>query len=356
MPDLSQLDPNFITRSLDGETDLVFHSVREDPFEIHGLIAAPDRFRRLPEDLVADANLVTGIGELCKHTAGGRVCFRTDSDTIAVYAVMPGMYLMPHMAFLGSGGFDLYERKDGRQTYTGSFIPDKNNHESVRAAVTFGEHRERELILEFPLYSGVCEVYVGLKKNASLTRFSGYTRKVPMVFYGSSITQGGCASAPGTSYEAILSRRFDADYLNMGFSGNAKGEKKIMDYIASLPMSLFFYDYDYNAPSVEHLEKTHYAGYRTVRDAHPDIPIFLCGRPNFGNPENDAPARRAVIKSTYDRARAEGDKHIYFIDNAEVFRTFYEDGCTVDGCHPNDHGFFRMADVFAEAIASASEE
>ena len=80
-----------------------------------------------------------------------------------------------------------------------------------------------------------------------------YRIKKPVVYYGSSITQGGCASKPGSSYESILSRRFDCDYINLGFSGTAKGEDEIVDYIKGLEMSVFVMDYDHNAPTTEHL-------------------------------------------------------------------------------------------------------
>ncbi|MBQ0125871.1 MAG: SGNH/GDSL hydrolase family protein [Clostridiales bacterium] len=350
VPDITALDKNFRTETSFAGYDIDFFNVREEPFEIHGLLHDGERYRRIPLNV---SNDYPGVRDLSIHTAGGRVCFVTDSPYIAVSAVMPGMYLMPHMTFLGSAGFDMYVRRGTKQTYAGSFIPDKNNHESVHSLVKLGDKTPREIIIDFPLYSGVKELFVGIEKGSTLEKWSGYSRKTPMVFYGSSITQGGCASAPGTCYEAIISRRFDSDYINLGFSGNAKGEPAILEYIAGLDMSLFLYDYDYNAPSCEHLEKTHYAGYAAVRRAHPDIPIIMASRPNYSKPDEAGRSRRDIIAASYERALADGDKNVYFADGKKEFAAFYDEGFAVDGTHPTDHGFYVMAKVFGDIIEKA---
>ncbi len=124
-----------------------------------------------------------------------------------------------------------------------------------------------------------------------------------------------------------------------------------MEYIAGLDMSMFVYDYDYNAPSAEHLAATHYKGYKKVRDAHPDIPIIMASCPNFSNPLRDGKARRDIIASTYERALSEGDKNVYFVDGEKEFATFFDDGRTVDGTHPNDVGFEIMAKAFGDIAA-----
>lgn len=108
-----------------------------------------------------------------------------------------------------------------------------------------------------------------------------YAVKKPVVYYGSSITQGACASRPGNCYESILSRRLDCDYINLGFSGSAKGEDAIVDYIIGLDMSVFVMDYDYNAPTPEHLEKTHSKMFKAIRAEHPTLPIIIMPRPKF---------------------------------------------------------------------------
>jgi hypothetical protein len=168
----------------------------------------------------------------------------------------------------------------------------------------------------------------------------------PIVYYGSSITQGGCCSRPGNAYQAVVSRRFNIDFVNLGFSGNAKGEAAMAEYIAGLPMSVFVLDYDHNAPNPEFLEQTHYDFFKIIRDARPELPIVMmskCDLDSGARTTNDK--RRRVIMETYRKSRENGDENVYFIDGAEVYRGTYEDMCTVDKCHPNDLGFALMADA-----------
>ena len=127
----------------------------------------------------------------------------------------------------------------------------------------------RTVTVNMPLYNGVQKLYIGVEKGASLQAAAPYTAP-PVVYYGSSITQGGCASRPGSCYENIIHTKWDVDHINLGFSGNARAEDTMMEYIASLSMSVFVYDYDYNAFDSEYYAKTHYKGYLTVREKHPE--------------------------------------------------------------------------------------
>ena len=184
--------------------------------------------------------------------------------------------------------------------------------------------------------------------DITLQKAKDYEVKTPMVFYGSSITQGGCASRPGTCYQAWLSRWFDADYINLGFSGSARGEDEIADYIAGLEMSAFIYDYDYNSPTYDTLVATHDKMLRRIRAAHPDLPIICASRPRFPlNPEETA--RRDLIHSNVERLRAEGDTMVSFVSGKELIAIGGMEG-TVDFCHPTDLGFYSMAVRFAEEL------
>jgi lysophospholipase L1-like esterase len=201
----------------------------------------------------------------------------------------------------------------------------------------------REYTVNFPLYDGVNRLYIGLKRGSVIEAPFEYRYSKPVVYYGSSITQGGCASRPGNSYQAILSRRLGIDHINLGFSGNGRAEPEMARYLASLDMCAFVCDYDYNCLSEEHLWQTHRPLYETVRNANPDLPILLISSPTvLKEPEQFAERRRAV-KATYDYAVQHGDKNIYYIDGAELFAGECWDSCTVDGVHPNDFGFYRMA-------------
>ena len=166
--------------------------------------------------------------------------------------------------------------------------------------------------------------------------------------YGSLITQGGCASRPGMSYQSIVSRKFNCDYINLGFSGNAKAEDEITDYIKNLEMSVFVLDYDHNAPTVEHLKNTHEKMFKAVRNAHPDIPVIMMSRPKHFLTEEEK-ERRKVVETTYNNAVASGDKNVYFIDGSLLTELCKDDG-TVDNCHQTDFGFVSMANAVSRVM------
>ena len=144
------------------------------------------------------------------------------------------------------------------------------------------------------------------------------------------------------AYEAIISRALDCDHINLGFSGNAKGEQEMTDYIKDLDMSLFVMDYDYNAPSAEHLKKTHEKMFKCIRKKNPTLPILIMSRPKYylSDGEKD---RLQIVKATYENAIAAGDKNVYFIDGSTLMSDELGADGTVDNCHPTDLGFFSMA-------------
>ena len=206
----------------------------------------------------------------------------------------------------------------------------------------------REITINFPLYHDVDRVYIGIKDTANISYPRPYSVEKPIVFYGSSITQGGCASRPGNCYTNILSRRLDCDIINLGFSGSGRGEKIVADYIATLEMSAFVLDYDYNCLGPEYLEKTHYPFYKTVRDAHPDIPVIMMTAPKvipLRYPVDEVfTKRRIIVMQSYIRAVQEGDKNVYFVDGTSLLGNDRNSDSTLDGTHPNDYGFRQMAD------------
>lgn len=348
MTEISKLDENFSIQTAYGRSDIDFYNVLEEPMTVYGVIYENGQFLRMPSSV--SEKVSKGVFELSRHTSGGRVCFKTDSDFIAIDAQTCGIYILPTMAMLGSSGFDVYVREDGKQKYCGAFLPSVKKEPHIQSILNFPDRKMREIVINFPLYCGVRELSIGILQGSHMEKWSGYSRSVPMVLYGSSITQGACANAPGTCYASLLSRRFDIDYINLGFSGNGKGEPAMFEYLANLDMSLFIYDYDYNAPTPEYLKETHFAGYETIRKKHPDVPIIMATRPNFGAPTGNPLARRNVVAESYERAIALGDKNVYFADGQKYFADIFADGGTVDGCHPTDHGFRIMAKVFGDIM------
>lgn len=346
---VEDVDRNLATAVTVTEPDLVWLNVRQAPFSVHGLLYDEDmgRFLRVPQ---AVANEISeGVaGGLNRQTAGGRVRFRTDSRFIAICAVMENTKPMRHMPLTGQSGFDLYHTVEGRETYYKTFVPKHGMTEGYDAGHDV-DGVLTDYTIHFPLYDNVKELYVGLKKDATLEAATPYRHTVPIVYYGNSVTQGGCASRPGNSYQSILTRRLSVDHVNLGYSGNGKGEPRFAEYIATLPMSVFVMDYDHNSPTAETLQATHEPFYRIVREKNPTLPIVMLSS-SGASLKPHLLRRRDIIRQTYENALAAGDRNVYFIDGAEIFAGTDWDACTVDGSHPNELGFFRYAECLEKIL------
>ena len=346
---IEEIDKNLKVESALGLDDVIFMDVRRDPFCVYGLYDYKNQpvFRRLPEDVAKATN--PGVHGLHVHTAGGRVRFSTDSPYIAIRCKIQCVTHMTHMPLVGIAGFDIYEHRGGVDNYLRSFIPPWDMKDGFASVQQVGEGGMRDYTIHFPLYNDVISLEIGLKEGSAVGGGVKYADLAPIVYYGSSITQGGCASRPGTAYQNIISARRNIDHINLGFSGSARGEDAIVNYMASLDMSVFVCDYDHNAPTAEHLEATHEKLYRAIRDRHPDLPIIFVTKPD-NLYTDDAARRREIIYRTYRKAYAENPKRAGYIDGCSLFGAEYHDCCTVDTCHPNDAGFVRMASVIGAEI------
>lgn len=343
MKRIFEIDENFKVATETDRADAVFYDPRKPPFRLYGVFYENGMYRRLPEAVAKTVN--EGVYYLHANTAGGRLRFRTDSPYVIVNAEMSGADHMVHFPLVGSGGFDLYA--DG--VYEGSFIPPADLKTGYESVVDLGSRALRDITVHFPLYANVHKLGVGLAGDAKLLPGGEYRELPPIVTYGSSITQGGCASRPGNAYQNMLSRMLNADHLNLGFSGSARGEDEISAYIAGLNMSVFVLDYDHNAPTPAHLAKTHERLFRTVRTANPELPVIMLSRPKY-RLTADEEERRAIVQKTCESALAAGDKNVYFLDGPALMATAKDDG-TVDGCHPNDLGFYSMAQALYPLLA-----
>lgn len=357
-----EVDRNMVVETSIKEPDIRFYNVRHEPFEIYGLYRpqSEPEFKRMPDE-VAEATSA-GVKKLNRHTAGGRVRFATDSPYIAVKCTMPYVTRYSHFPLTGTSAFDIYEDTEGGSRYRGCFIPhidSKDGYESVlwlgnwdglRAADADGAPRLRYYTIDFPLYNPVTNLYIGLRDSARLGSGRRYAAELPVVYYGSSITQGGCCSHAGNSYEAIIARRTDWDYINLGFSGNGKAEDSIVEYMSGLPMLAFVSDYDHNAPNAEYLKNTHLRMYKAIREKQPKVPYIMISLPDFDKSYNQSIARRDVVIDTYRYAREAGDRHVYYIDGQGIFRGPDEELCTVEGTHPNDMGFMKMAETIERVL------
>ena len=355
---LYEIDENLAV-NMDVPHDVEFFDCFDDPFVINGLyLKEGKKFTRLPS-YFKDLNVNDGVKELLSNTSGGRIKFATDSPYVAIIVELPESVNMPHMPSTGHSGVDMYIAKRGKSNYQyyKTFMPPWGSSDIVYSGYfelnSVSDFEEHEVLLNLPLYNGVNSIKIGIKEGCHLYAPVDYDIG-PIYYYGNSLTQGGCASRPGNTYMGFISRWLNADFVNLGFSGSALGEREIAEYIATKKMTAFVMDYDANAPTSEHLEATHYNFYKIVREKNPDLPIIIISYHSsrkrgafqyYGTdkPSRDLIERNFIVMRTYLRAVEEGDKNVYFLDGATVFGTEDQHECTVDNSHPNDLGFYRIA-------------
>jgi len=356
------------------------------PIAIHGFDPGAG-WRRLPLDLTAAlAPDNPELPGLAGCSAGVRARFISDSPTFYLRVRYSMTMQMVHMTLQAQNGFDLYVVEDGMERYAGSFQPPYTADHETTLSFSFPTAARRELVLYWPLFAAVSGLSIAVPRPHSIEPPTPYPDPLPIIAYGSSITHGGCASRPGNAWPAILGRMLRRDVRNLGFSGCAKGEPPIASYLAASPASVIILDYDHNAPDATHLERTLPAMVAEIRASRPRIPLILISKPDVhqasavlpGTPADRAErARRtAVIRGVWEDAVAAGDERIWFIDGSELFldmqlidyviedvdveldekqRSIQQgiDACTVDGCHPNDLGFWRMASRICVTVEEA---
>lgn len=351
MKSIVDIDKRMAVETTVDREGLCFFNAENDPFQVYGVFKEGEKFRRIPEEVARRVS--EGVYELHANAAGGRVRFVTDSPYIAIKAKIRPMK-MSCFALSGTCGFDMYW-EDGKEIrFGGTFMPPfevEDWYESVLDHVN--GRQERIVTINFPLYSEVHQLYIGVQEGSVLETAPDYLKGKPVVSYGSSITNGGCASRPGNTYQSILSRKLNRDHINLGFAGSGKAEDAIVDYIKELDMSVFIMDYDHNAPDVEYLAATHNKMFQKIRAAQPNLPIIIMPRPKYYLSADDQ-KRHEVIYTTYQQAKAGGDENVYFISGRELM-AMVQDGGTVDNCHPTDGGFASMAAAIEPVLRSIFE-
>lgn len=324
------------------ETDIEFHNIREKEFKIYGLCNPDKHYKRLEESFAKEIS--GGVLTHSANSSGGRVRFATDSPYIAVRIKHKAFgYGSPHITRFASLGVDLYVAKDGADIYRATYMPPLDKNDGYEGIKYLNDNSLKGITLFMPTGIEVCDMEVGVKKGSVICERKPYKYEKPVVFYGSSITNGYAASRPGNIYEGFVSRNLDCNFLNLGFSGCAMGEENLAEYISKLDMSAFVLDYDHNAPDDNHLKNTHERFFKIVREKNPDIPIIIITKPDDVFLSEANSKRRDVIMQTYLNARNSGDNNVYFIDGYTFFPYDCKNDCTVDGCHPNDLGMYFMA-------------
>ncbi len=293
---------------------------------------AEQPYQRLPRR--AKEAVPAAVWRLSKHTAGLCVRFTTNSTRIA--ATWDGGGAMNHMAATGNSGLDLYQRRDGRWVFCGVGRPQTSKTTADLARDLPAE--PTEYLLYLPLYNAVTELRIGVEPGATVARAPPRSSR-PIVFYGTSITQGGCAARAGMCHPAILGRHLDREVINLGFSGAGKMEPAMADLLGELDPALYVLECLPNmttdmvrervAPFVRHL-----------REVRPATPILLVESPidPTRNPSNE------VLRGIFDDLTAAGVRNLHYLSGASPLAGS-ENG-TVDGVHPTDLGFARMAAAY----------
>ncbi|EEF62669.1 SGNH/GDSL hydrolase family protein [Pedosphaera parvula] len=310
-------------------------------------------YDRLPAK--AEGKVPGPVWNLSRNSSGMHLRFITDATNITVrWAVTSPSLAMPHMSATGVSGVDLYVKLDSEKWHWLAVGSPKEQTNSLALAKNLPPGK-REYLLYLPLYNGTKSLEIGIPETATLTEAGpwGKGERKPILFYGTSILQGACASRPAMVHSSILGRRFQFPTINLGFSGNGRMESVMADLLAELDPSVYVLDCLPNMKEPMVTERVE-PFVHTLRKVHPLTPIvlvedreyqdaFLVESRRKTNKEN-----HAALKAAYQRLKKEGTKNLYYIPADNLLGGDGEGA--VDGSHPNDLGFMRQAEVFAKVL------
>lgn len=336
-------------------------SIFDYPVRVYGI---PDfhknrRLERFPEEIrrqLVEFHSQFGnssINHLATRTTGARAAFRTDSENIHIEMKLKTLEHDVGMSRFSCSSAAVYVGRGNNGIFKGLAVP---GFDDLTGDITFRkENTTDDIVIYFPRNEIVEDIIITLDDGAEVFPPTPYKYEKPVIFFGSSITEGGHASLVTNAYTALLSEWLDFEYYNFGLSGSCLGQTIIGEYICSLSPSVFVYDYDNNAFSAGYLEKTHEPFFKLVREKEPELPVLFMTAPNYENmPEADE--RRRIIRQTYDNAVKSGDKNVYFLDGKDFFGNEERQFCTTDTIHPNDYGFHKMARVIEPVLKEILEK
>jgi hypothetical protein len=326
----------------------------DERFTVRGLAWYEEArsFRRLPPR--AEALVPPGVWGNAQSSSGVRICFRTNAAEMHVRVELNHASGMAHMPSTGQSGVVLFEGEPYRQRPWGQAFPAGSQTEYEGCLFSGVSRATREFALWLPLYNGVRKLEIGVTKGARISPPSAAVLAKPVVFYGTSITMGGCAHTPDADFPSIISRRLNLDTINLGFSGCGKGEPEVAELLAEIDAAMFALDYAANVDAAR-LKKTLPSVVGILRARHPDTPILLMSRTlGYAAHYSEASWRgmealRDTMIQFYATMRRKGDANIHFIDGNALLTP-----CTElvhsDGGHPTSAGFAMMADRLAPQI------
>lgn len=319
------------------------------PFALEGFpfFEENQNFCRLPTSIMPRQR--ESLQWVSWQPSGGVIRFVTDADVLAIRVSLDREEHFPRNPLAQESGFDLYLGSGTSRRFHANLSPENVQAEYTDECALPGG--KQEVTLYFPLLNPVNSIEVGLPAGAVLEAPPSHARG-KLCFYGSSITQGFCCSRPGLTYPAQIGRALDAELVNMGFGGNARGDLDVADAIAAIDMELFVLDYDFNSPPPE-LAVNHEPFFKRIRAVHKELPIIMASAPNWWNDTTLYARRLAATEATFNNARAAGDTNVYLIRGSEFWPRETALDCTVDRIHPNDRGLWYMAKRIKKEIDKA---
>ncbi len=352
-PDVSKLDPAMGTNKK-AAADVAWHDVTKWGVEGRGWGDQERKrwFDRFPAK--AEGKVTPAVWSLSRDSAGMMVRFKTDAKSIhARYKLAKSNIAMPHMPATGVSGVDLYARDDsGRWKWVQVTKPAAQTVEQMIISGLAPGLREYAAYL--PLYNGIESLDIGVPKGA---KFEGLApRARPVVFYGTSITHGACASRPGMVHTAILGRRLDLPVMNCGFSGNGKMDAAVGALLVEIDAAAYVIDCLPNMGPAEVTAKC-VPLVKQLRAARADTPIILVEDRRFSNDWITPDKRKfhddnhAALKKAFDELKAAGIQKLHYISGDHLYGDDTE-GST-DASHANDLGFMRQADIFEPVLRTA---
>lgn len=349
MTDVKKGDPNFniIVRERDG---LVFRNVREMPVLLTGFpfMNENDNYNRIP-NRIAPA-LPEQLQWVAPQPSGGMIHFKTNARRLSLEVELLRNEISGQCPQNLLSGFDVYIDTGDGLRFERNLNADGNPMSFIADLPYDMPEGVKEIKIYTPLQNPIKDIFLGLEKEAEIYEPTPFAVDKPLLFYGSSITCGFCASRPGMTYPAQITRALNAELINFGFGGGACGEFEIAEAIASLDLSCVVIDYDCNAPTPEFLWETHEAFFKTIRKARPDLPIVIVSGPFYWKHPEFNEDRLKAIEATYLNARAAGDKNVAFIDGGKMFPDETWGDCTTDCLHPNDLGFMYMRQAIEPVV------
>lgn len=320
--------------------------VNADGFQLlgKGFSDTPKLYERLPAGL--EGKTRQPVWNLSKDCSGLAVRFRTNSPVIAARWEVTKDAAMNHFAPSGIKGLDLYCLKDGKWQFVNSARPVKKTTTAI--IIENMTEQDREYMLYLPLYDGLSNLEIGINPESKIDNpaVNSPEREKPVVFYGTSITQGGCASRPGMAYPAQLSRMLDRQTINLGFSGNGQLDLEIAEAMAEIDASCYVIDCLPNVNAMQMNEK-YLPFLKTIREKRPDVPVLLVENILFPPMYFDQSVnirlmeKNQVLKRIFNEQKKSGDRFIYYMKADKLIGDDSE--ATVDGVHLTDLGFLRIS-------------